>query len=118
MRYKDLCEGSMGPSSQISEMVKLVLITMTANGVTELDPVELAQQIKQKFHIDVSSAVLIDVANDLPIVQSADENTIILGNESEMPADEGQEESSKDKVADMAQDTGSQTPGIDTWTTT
>lgn len=115
MRYRDLREAA-GPSGQIKDMVQMLLVTMTANGITEIQPEMLVADIKDKFNLDVSLSVLIDVVQELPTVQSADSQLIVMGNENEMPAEKGIEQSSKQKVADMAAKSPAKKPGIDSWT--
>lgn len=116
MRYKQLTETS--PGTNISMVVQTILVAMTANGIDEIEPEELSKVISQKYHLELNPNILVDIVNDLPIVQSADEQLIVLGNEQEMSVDDSAEESSKDKVAQMAADTPTEKPGIDTWTTT
>lgn len=120
MRYRDIkpLKESTSPSSQISQLIQTILMTMTANGETEIDPSVIADELQSKFNMSVGLGIIIEVCKNLSIVQSADENSIVLGNEREMPAEEGSEESSKEKVAQMASQSPAGKPGIDTWTTT
>ena len=116
MRYSELLE-SAGPSNDINNMINMLLMSMTANGKSEIPTDLIAAEIQKRYGVIVDTSTIQTIANDLPIVSSVDEHNIVLNNENDIPVDDASEDSSKEAVADMASG-GSEKPGIDTWTTT
>ncbi len=99
---KDLIQESVfGSNDGAKAMIQQSIMALAAQGIGEVSTSMIAQELRNKLKLDVPYAELMDILNEIPLVGSADSDTVTLRDDSDVEAQPG-EESAEEQVADMA----------------
>lgn len=101
MRIKDLSESV---PSGIVGLVKAITMSLSSNGQNKLSTDSIRNEIKQRFNVDISYSDLMNILTGLPYVTDSNSSSVDISGQSEpdLPEQGSDQESSADKVADMA----------------
>ncbi len=99
MRFSQITEDA--PGKDIRNMISTIALSLIATGREQVSIQSLINEIKKRTNIDVPYNVMMDILTQLPFVQDANSDVVTFqGNDTSSDADA--EESSEDKVEDMA----------------
>lgn len=98
MRYSDLVE-NIGSSDSIRDMIQTIIISLSASGVEKIPLKSVLSELQNKTNMQVPIDTITSILQGMPFVSSVDDNYVMIGNVSNQAETE---ESSKDKVAQMA----------------
>jgi len=97
MRYKDLVEDLQTSTSGIKNIIQSILISLMSSGVFQIPVQSLIDEVKKSTSQDIPIDTLTTMLQSMQIVQSVDSEKVELHDPSE-----SQEDSSADKVEQMA----------------
>lgn len=100
MRYRDLVQEGLGSQQGIRDMVQTAIMSLSSQGIVDIPTKMVAQELRRKYHMDVPYSQLVDMLSSLPIVGSADNNSVSLRDPNEEMAVSDRD--AKSVVADMA----------------
>lgn len=98
MRHSDLIQESVfGSNDGAKVMIQQTIMALAAQGVGEISTSMIAQELQNKMRLDIPYAELVELIADLPIVDSADSDTVTFRDDEQVDPEGAQAE-----VADMA----------------
>ena len=97
MRYSDLVEDLQSSAIGIENLIQSIMISLMSSGVFQLPLQSLVDEIQSKTSQTIPVDALTRMLQNMQIVSSVDAKTVQLKN-----PDDSQEESSADKVEQMA----------------
>lgn len=98
MRHSDLIQESVfGSNDGAKAMIQQTIMALAAQGVGEISTSMIAQELQNKMRLDIPYAELVELIADLPIVDSADSDTVTFRDDEQVDPEGAQAE-----VADMA----------------
>lgn len=101
MRFEQITE--VAPSKDIRNMISTIALSLISSGREEVSVQSLVNEIKKRTHIDVPYNVMMDILNELPFVQDANSDMVtFIGGDTGMDSSKTEEETSEEKVNDMA----------------
>lgn len=101
MRYKDLIQESLvGSENGVRDMLQTVIMSLSASDMDEIPTSMIAQELKAQMNIDVPYGKLMDLLNQMPVVQTATADSVVLQGSDDVEQDPADD--AKDRVAQMA----------------
>lgn len=103
MRYSDLInENILGSQQDVRDMIQTIIMSLVAQGVDDIPTSMVSAELRKQANMEVPYGQLVDILLTIPLVGSADTETISFNNENEEMSTEHSEEDAKSKVAAMA----------------
>lgn len=101
MRYRDLVQESMFGSQQgPRQLIQTIMMSLAARGIHEVPTNMVSAELRKRSRMNVPTGQLVDLLASLPMVSSADRDSVTLRDENEeMQIGPGD---AQDQVADMA----------------
>lgn len=97
MKISDLISESSVPAN-VTSLVKALTMSMSANGQSEISTDSIRNEVKKRFNMDISYGDLMNILGDMPFISNSNDTSVQFSDGSV----EGGEESSEEKVAQMA----------------